>query len=497
MIASSLGRASALAEFAIRARRTIRLGKNPACKYTSRVSKPLATEFASIMPPTFNRALCLIAALCVGAQTSTRADDIELTSGLKLPLESVVDGDSIKIEGPSGTLVLPTRLIRERTAHARPERDWPSRLDAAKRQGANEQLQAAIWAIDHALIREGVAALRAIHAAEPQHQPTARMVAALEKLAAPCPAADRQPALASSLGRFETAAGPHIVISHQHSLSDVNERIQLLERVLMTFYLDFAALGIDLPPPRHRLRCLWFSRQAEYQAYLRAHGAAAFLNTRGHYNPSLNVVAFYDARDDAAQRRARAELDRRISELAAARPANSNDEILLLEARSLALDAECRELDLSVAAHEFVHQLIDNSTLCPRPGAFPKWLSEGLAMQYEPVRATRWGGPGGFNRLRDRDWSSLNSYPNIEYILNPSTFARGYRENAYAGAWVLVRHLRSARPGAFVALFDALRAPTPSHDRPELTARQALEASFGAEFDELREALKAGPPRQD
>ena len=44
------------------------------------------------------------------------------------------------------------------------------------------------------------------------------------------------------------------------------------------------------------------------------------------------------------------------------------------------------------AAHEIIHLLAANSGLLPRHDAFPIWLQEGLAMQFEVIRGGRWAG---------------------------------------------------------------------------------------------------------
>ena len=42
------------------------------------------------------------------------------------------------------------------------------------------------------------------------------------------------------------ARGPHVILLHQHSDADADERIALLERVITGYYLLFAAQGLEL-----------------------------------------------------------------------------------------------------------------------------------------------------------------------------------------------------------------------------------------------------------
>ena len=51
-------------------------------------------------------------------------------------------------------------------------------------------------------------------------------------------------------------------------------------------------------------------------------------------------------------------------------------------------------IDLGTAAHEMIHQLAADSGLLPHHDAFPTWLHEGFAAQFEVIRGGRWAGIG-------------------------------------------------------------------------------------------------------
>ena len=85
---------------------------------------------------------------------------------------------------------------------------------------------------------------------------------------------------------------------------------------------------------------------------------------------------------------------------------------------TMLLDLDRRSIDLGTAAHEMIHQLAVESGLVPRHDAFPHWLHEGLAAQFEVIRGGRWSGisprpatcgsPTGErfkNRLHSSAWS--------------------------------------------------------------------------------------------
>ena len=75
------------------------------------------------------------------------------------------------------------------------------------------------------------------------------------------------------------------------------------------------------------------------------------------------------------------------------------------------LDLERRSIDLGTAAHEMIHQLAAESGFLPRHDAFPHWLNEGLAAQFEVIRGGRWSGISRAHDLRLPDWQT-DSRPN-------------------------------------------------------------------------------------
>ena len=56
-----------------------------------------------------------------------------------------------------------------------------------------------------------------------------------------------------------------------------------------------------------------------------------------------------------------------------------------------------------------IHQLASDSGLVPRHDAFPVWLHEGLAAQFEVIRGGRWAGISRAHDLRLPDWRRLQS----------------------------------------------------------------------------------------
>ncbi len=299
-------------------------------------------------------------------------------------------------------------------------------------------------ALENGLTPEATAALRDLHAAEPTHEPTASLIRTLDEIMTPLPAPDLAP-LASALGsRFQTKVSPHFILLHQGGEAEALARLEVLERVYVSFYLIFAGQGIALRPPGRKLAAAVFGRQAGYLSFLNREGADAFATTQGYYHPTRKAVISFDPRDMPALRQ----------RAAAIRPGREAPRLLLQ------LDLEQRAIDLGTAAHEAVHHLVAVSGLAPRRDAFPAWLHEGLAAQFEVVRGGRWAGVGRANDLRLPDWRALRPAPPLAPLARGEGFGHGYRRDLYAGAWSLVFFLRKQHPSDFARYLDLLRSPT-------------------------------------
>jgi hypothetical protein len=227
-----------------------------------------------------------------------------------------------------------------------------------------------------------------------------------------------------------------VILFHQHSEAEASERIELLEKVITGFYLLLAADGLELMAPHERLVSAWFADKKDFLAFLHAEKADSFATTRGYFHPTWGAVVAFDARSTEEQRSARNKLAARREELHRFRqqldgaPARARIRIELggepvrtvsrSEARiaiaridgqvrceEMLLDLDRRSIDLGTAAHEMIHQLASESGLVPRHDAFPAWLHEGLAAQFEVIRGGRWSGISRAHDLRLVDWRRI------------------------------------------------------------------------------------------
>jgi len=446
-----------------------------------------------------SRIVWVAAATLSLAASESQGDILRFREGGEVVASATQQGAVVVIDTPMGEFRFPIGDFREVVATNDPRADWAAKVDEARRGDAAKKCATAIWALDHGLVPEAGAMIREAHEQDAGHQPSARMVAALDRLATPLPDPAMPKILRGLPVKHKIARGPHVVLVHQHSDADSSERVAILETIVEAYALHFASLGLDLASPRERLASMWFARKADYLAFLRAEGATSFLNTRGYHDAVRNMVVAYDCRDDPARLRARTEGLEARAELAAfaskvdAIPAAGRARVTLrgkphsvdrgsarellsalgreLDRRDIVLELGRREIDWGVAAHETIHQLVAVTRLAPQHNSFPSALSEGLAMQFEAISGGRWAGLAGVPTFRLRDYRALKGPPGLASTIGDSKFGPGYNPDTYARAWATIRYLRTDRPEAFVSLIDRLRSPS---DRDETAASRAL-----------------------
>lgn len=455
--------------------------------------------------------LGLLAALAGWASPSC-GDLIYFREGGRIQIPAESDGRSIAIRLGGERYEFLEEDIEKRMPGFIPAEEWPARRAAVAKEPPASRFAAAWWALENGLVEEAAEELRAIHAVDPGHEPTRRMVAVLDDLKAPREDPDFEP-FRKALGiSTKVARGPLVLLLHQHPDDEAAERVAFAERIVTAYHLMFAGSGVPLTTPRRRLVLAWFPDREDYRAFLMANDAQAFAATRGYHHPTWKAVVIYDARSSELQRQDRSTFATRREEIEALRaaldrlPASGRIRVAMAgrrpqavgksDGRTLAdrlerdvrrgellLEAERRAYDEGITAHEMVHLLAADSGLNPRHDAFPLWLQEGLAMQFEVVRGGRWAGIGRPHDIRLPDWRRIRPAPALEPLLRDRGFGRGYSRDPYVQAWALVYFLRSRRGDQFLKFLDLLRAPRAEPDSPNHLA--AFLRAFGDDLDAI------------
>jgi hypothetical protein len=447
---------------------------------------------------------------------AARAELIYFRRGGEAQIPAAIEAKRVVVAMPTGNLELAREDIRKFVPGFWPAGEWEARRGKSRDLGAEARFAAVWWALENGLTAEVVTEIRELHRLEPKHSAAARMAAILDRLEQTCSDPDFA-GFQKALGvGAKIARGPHVLVFHQHSEAEVRERIELLERVITGYHLLFAAQGIELAVPRRRLVSAWFADKKDFLAFLHSEEADAFATTRGYYHPTWNAVVAFDARSTPEQQSAREKLAarreelRRFGEQVDAAPARRRIRVKLgdrptrtvgrVEARALIermtgevaceellLELEWRAIDLGTAAHEMIHQLAGDSGLVSGHGAFPHWLHEGLAAQFEVIRGGRWAGISRAHDLRLPDFRRLQSPLPLERLVRDAGYGRGYQRDLYAQAWALVYYLRTRRPGEFVTFVDLLRGPRGSAPAttPDDRVMVAFERAFGSDLDRI------------
>jgi hypothetical protein len=469
-------------------------------------------------------AVSLVGFFCVGS--IVRADLIYFTRGGDAQLPVNVEANRVLVSMPDALLELSRDNVRKIVPGFWPQAQWSARRRDAVAGGFDARFAAAWWALENGLTSEAAEEVRALHRLDPKHAPTARMASVLDRLAQPCPDPDFG-AFQKALGiEASVARGPHVLLLHQHSHAEASERIELLESVIVGFHLLFAAQGVELATPRQRLVSAWFADKKDFLAFLHSEAADAFATTRGYFHPTWGAVVAFDARSTDQEKSAREKLAARRDELhrfgqqleRAPGPARIRIElggepvrtVGRSEARAalvrlqgeitcetMLLDLDRRSIDLGTAAHEMIHQLAVESGLAPRHDAFPSWLHEGLAAQFEVIRGGRWSGISRAHDLRLPDWRRIQDPIRLERLVRDAGFGRGYQRDLYAQAWALVYYLRTRHSREFLTFLDLLRGPdlgaeanSPPPNRGDRVLK-AFERAFGNDLDALERDWRA------
>jgi hypothetical protein len=473
--------------------------------------------------------------IVVALAQATRGDLLYFQKGGQAQLPCKRDGKTVEVETPGGRLQFQATDFRAIVPEDEPLSEWAVRLAKARQQGASEQLAVAWWALENGLTDEAVATLREAHAADPKHEPTATLVRALDAISPPLEDSENRDIDGALRGTFQIARSDHFLLRHQLVEAEARSRLNLLEKVYTSYYLTLAAQGIRLAPPARRLMAVVYKSKDDYIEFLRSEHAGAFATTQGYFHPTRNVMVAFDARQRPEQRSAAAAIESRRAELARLRPtierlpSNARFRVEVrgespqslgraaatawletqerdVARQTLLLDLERLSIDLGIAAHETIHQLVANSGLSPRFDDLPTWLHEGLAAQFEVIRGGRWAGVGRAHDLRLPDWRTIHPAPRLAPLVRDEGFEQGYRKDLYAEAWALVYFLRKRHPEDFTRFLDLLRAPSPERNRTERLV-DLFRTSFGSDWPVLESEwhqlmrsvttpLEAGEPRK-
>lgn len=275
------------------------------------------------------------------------------------------------------------------------------------------------------------------------------------------------------LDRFQILTTKHYVLCYNTNREYAEWCGGLFERLYAGFYQYWKERGLTLREPEFPLVAIIFADQKQYAAYATREVGPDVTRALGFYAIGSNRMVLYDhTAGNGKPAKTVAEIQRRL----AAAPFN-----------------------IATVIHEATHQIAFNSGMHVRFADNPLWLTEGMAMFFEPPdlqSETGWTAMGSINpprlkrfrgNLARRPAGHLTALIQADALLtNPKSLP-----DAYAEAWALTYFLIQTRKEAYVDYLKKISTKKVlTWDKPADRLRDFREA-FGDDLQELdREFLK-------
>ena len=229
----------------------------------------------------------------------------------------------------------------------------------------------------------------------------------------------------------------HYVILYSGDEASARQTGRFLDQVYSRFMQSFSQAGFAPKAPGNKLVCVVLSSYQELDAYGREADATETSWMDGYYSFRTNRIAFVQPRGGGDL--ARTDV-----------PATPHQAGLYATPSG----ASSGGLNLRTATHELAHQLAFNSGIQAPGAAYPFWVSEGLATNFEAGDRDR-GGLGQKacvyrGRLVDvKRGGRLIALERFATMTSVPGRASGVTRDAYAQAWGLFQYLSQRRPREF------------------------------------------------
>lgn len=345
----------------------------------------------------------------------------------------------------------------------------------ANKEGTVEALMsAARVALHYGLLEECNRALSTAWKLDPQHAELKRLATARGFFTQPC---KEDPAELEEMQKFlkrkdlKVQRSAHFILMHDLP-EDVDKktrktpaawRLELLEKVYESLFLDFALGGKYIRPPSKPLRVVTFAKQSDYLLFVNQL-SPSLKNAAGFYDPKENIAIFYNQRSDEAYQG----IDLLMRQLKALREQAKRDRtggdfIRMINSLELLVEIAKEDQDIEVLTHECTHQIAGNTSLIPRDSMFVRWTQEGLAAYFESPKEASWSGIGAVNEQRLAYYRILSGDPmhgTIEFLVTDRVFdyaaTQGAILAAYGQAWALTHFLMHSHFDKLMDFYDRL-----------------------------------------
>jgi hypothetical protein len=383
-----------------------------------------------------------------------------------------------------------TEEFKKAFAKARNSKDIDRYLDAAK------------MAIRRGLFPEFLECCSAAYKLDPNHPTILRLIEARNRIKRPL-SDEKQAAvrIREILDRtkMRVQTSKHYVLLHDTPeakadgtrKSRADRRLELLETVYESYFMNFAMDGILLEPPTERMMVILFNDEKDFIRYAKQIDPT-LASAAGFWAPIDNACVFYDS-GSSERRKA---LDRWNEDLKRAKVQSlgtpfARETAHLSNTIDLLIKVSKEEDDMEVVSHEAIHQLAGNTGLMPRGKIALRWAHEGLASYFESSSDAVWNGIGAVNERRLKSYYRISrddSRRSMEWLINDLVFDRSkdIREeiDAYGQAWALTHYLMEKEPKKLVEYYRRASMLDPAQGPIQ---REELVDLFVDVFGDLRQ----------
>jgi hypothetical protein len=222
----------------------------------------------------------------------------------------------------------------------------------------------------------------------------------------------------------------HFVLVYTASIGKTKRLAARFEAVYKWRVWFLERMGVQPIRPEYRFETFFFGTHEEFQNYSAVYGNIS--DALGFWHPFDNRSAYFDIETWPAIAR----LLERYS--------NPDVDLQIRRRGRNMLERWVEHYNMEVVQHEAGHHIDFNIGFFPPRADVPRWLPEGLTMQFE-VAPSRMGGSFGkvnyarLNELRQQYGPELQALPMLrDFMLHQAVWFQGYN---YPLGWALVHYL--------------------------------------------------------
>lgn len=260
-------------------------------------------------------------------------------------------------------------------------------------------------------------------------------------------------ALASGIGQnLQVCSTDHFLLLTAADNASAADTGRFLERVQNRFYDSFSQAGFTPKPLHDKLVCVCLNSYSQLDAYARVADRVDASWMDGYYSYATNRIAVVRSCAVTPQQ--------------AQGPADSTGQKAATYRSLVHTSTDAAGLNLRTVTHEMAHQLAFNCGLQKRDVAYPFWVTEGLATNFEADRCGSFGLDSKDSVQRPRLAATKargRLLPLEQFAAMTDLAASGQAAgDAYAQAWGLFNYLYQTHRQALISYMSGASQAWPA-----------------------------------